>query len=471
MSSGISLRWKLILISGSLALLTALVLGAVLHQRTQRQLLHQVEKTLESKCDEAVTVLQNPNPHLTINDLLVIETNYRNPTAAYYYQIRDASLRTMVRSANLGAVGLPIPESLQQETSTGQVYFRTVPHPLTRGHEMLVRSERLQFNLGGGELTAIVIQTSVSTTPLKMALRATVLNTMLLAAGVLVTVFALLWFVTTRALLPVAVMTRKASQITTHNLRERLPVTGRADELDQLASVLNNMLDRLGVSMRHMEQFSSDAAHQLRTPLTRIRGELDLILRSKVTDPQRVQLVSMQEELERLSRTCGRLLLLARLDQPAGDSSLLSESIDLETVVAELLEQMTPLARDRGIELRRGATAPALVRGSRSLLVEALMNLLDNAIRYTPAGGFVELRIETSGNWVHVAVEDSGPGVPPDERERVFQRFYRVPGMSTGSDGSGLGLAIVRGIAQAHGGRIEIVGAANTVFCLVLPAA
>ena len=154
------------------------------------------------------------------------------------------------------------------------------------------------------------------------------------------------------------------------------------------------MLDRLGGSLRQMEQFSSGAAHQLRTSLTRLRGDLDLILRSGVADPPRSQLERIQEELERLSRVCARLLLLARLDQQAVHTSLLDEQVDLEEVVDELLEQMTPLARDRGIGLRRGATSTALVRGSRPLLVEALLNLLDNAIHATPQGGSVVVSIE-----------------------------------------------------------------------------
>ncbi len=141
--------------------------------------------------------------------------------------------------------------------------------------------------------------------------------------------------------------------------------------------------------------------------------------------------------------------------------------------MSELLDQMTPLAQDRGVGLRRGATSTVLVRGSRLLLVEALLNLLDNAIRVTPEEGAVVVSLDANGNAVRLSVEDGGLGVPPEERERIFQPFYRIPRTSAGAtdEGSGLGHAIVRGIAQAHGGRVEFVEAprGKSVFRLLLP--
>jgi len=350
-----------------------------------------------------------------------------------------------------------------------------VPQAISRGGEQIrLRSERIELAMAGREPATFVIQTAVSLGLFESAVRRNLHDFVLGAAGSLAAVFFLLWFVTTRSLRPVSAMTRKASQITATNLRERLPLAGRADELDELARVLNDMLDRLGGSLRQMEQFSSGAAHQLRTRLTRIRGELDLILRSDVADPPRSALERVQEEVERLSWLCGRLLLLARLDQQTGNASLFDERVDLEEVVNELLEQMAPLAQDRGVGLRRGAMSTVRVRGSRSLLVEALLNLLDNAIRFTPEGGSVAVSLEADGDVVRLSVEDSGPGVPPEERERIFQPFYRTPRTlaEATDDGSGLGLAIVRGIAQAHGGRVELVEApkGGSVFRLVLPA-
>ena len=473
MKKRLSLRWRLILLSGSLALGTALILTVHLHLRTQRQLLQQIEKSLEWKCDEVITVLESGAPRPTLEEFLLIETNYRFSPFTYYYQIVDLEGRILVRSKNLGDVELPIPEV---EELASPIHIRTEPHPISPGGERIrLRSERVEITMPGGEPATLVIQTAVTLGSFEATVRRTLRDALLVAACALAAVFFLLWFVTTRSLRPVSEMTRKASQITATNLRERLPLGGKGDELDELAGVLNDMLDRLGGSLRQMEQFSSDAAHQLRTPLTRMRGELDLIMRwSDGSDPPRSQLERIQEELERLSRLCGRLLFLARLDQQARDTSLFDERVDLDEVVSELLEQIAPLAQDSGVTLEGGATSTVWVRGSRPLLVEALLNLLDNAIRSTPEGGRVAVSIQPNGEVVRLSVEDSGPGIPPEERERIFQRFYRIPQNSADltSEGSGLGLAIVRGIAQAHGGRVEFAEAqrGGSVFHLVLPA-
>jgi heavy metal sensor kinase len=470
----ISLRWRLILLSGSLAVGIALVLTVLIQIRSERQLLDQLEKTLETKCDEVITVLESAAVYPALEEFLLIETDYRFSPYTYFYQIGDGQDRILMRSENLGSVELPLPEAWREGDFGSPILLQTVPHPLSPGVERIrLRSERLEVAMAGEEPTTRVIQTAISLGPFDLAVGQIRRDALLGLIGSLAVFFFLLWFVTTRALLPVSAMTRKASQITATNLRERLPLSGRGDELDELASALNDMLDRLGGSLRQMEQFSSDVAHQLRTSLTRMRGELDLILRGDASNPSQSQLERIQEELERLSRVCQRLLLLARLDQQAGDVSFFNERVDLEEVVSELLEQMAPVAQDRGIQLRRGATSPMCVRGSRPLLVEALLNLLDNAIRFTPEGGLITLSIGADGDMVSLSVEDNGQGIPPDERERIFQRFYQIPPASAAAtdEGSGLGLAMVRGIARAHGGRVEFVEAPGTgsIFRLVLP--
>ncbi|HSD25808.1 MAG TPA: ATP-binding protein [Vicinamibacteria bacterium] len=472
MRKSLSLRWRLVLLSWSLAFGTAAVLAVLLYLRAERHLLQQLEKTLETKCDEVITILESGGSPSVLADFLVVETKYRFTPYTYFYDIRDGEGRTLAKSENLGSLALPLPEAWREGLA---VQLRTEPHPISPGAERVrVRIERVEVARPGGEPAPVVIQTAVSLGPFEAAVRRTLREALLVAAGSLAGVFFLLWFVTTRSLMPVAAMTRKASQITATNLPERLPLAGRADELDELANVLNCMLERLGRSLQMMERFSSDAAHQLRTPLTRIRGEIDLILRSEVADPPRSQLERVQEELERLTRLCSRLLLLSRLDQQAADNTLFGEEVDLEEVAAELLEQMAPLAQDRGVGLRPGTTAPLRVRGNRPLLVEALLNLLDNAIRCTPQGGTVAISIDAMDGVVRLSVEDTGPGVPPEERERIFQRFYHVPRASPAAtdDGSGLGLAIVKGISQAHGGRVEVAEApgGGSVFRIVLPA-
>jgi two-component system OmpR family sensor kinase len=474
MKKRVSLRWKLILLSWSLAFGTALVFIVLLHLRSQVQLLDQLEKTLQSKCDEVIAVLESAALYPAIDEFLALETNYRWSPRIYFYQISDAQGRILARSENLGDAELPIPEAWEAgELGTPMIRFGTQPDPIAADGRIRLRSERVELAKAGRDPATIVIQTAGSLASLESSVGRTLRDALLVAACSLAAIFFLLWFVTTRALGPVAVMTRKASEITATNLRERLPLTGKGDELDELANVLNDMIDRLGESLRQIEQFSSGAAHQLRTPLTRMRGELDLILRSDVSEPLRDELERIHEELDGLSRLCAQHLVLSRLHDQASATTVLDEQIDLEELVSELLEQMAPMAKERRVELRRGTTSPARVRGSRALLAQALFNLLSNAIEYTHDGEPVTVSVEVNGDSAWLSVEDHGPGIPPEARENVFQPFYRVP-PSPGDgahDGTGMGLAIVRGIARAHGGRIELDEASNagSIFRLVLP--
>lgn len=466
----LSLRWRLVLFSWSLALATAIVFTVLFQIRTQRQVLQQLEKTLRTRVDEVVLVLESGASYPTLDEFLVIETKNAE---TYFYDIRDVQGRVLARSKNLRGLGLPLPDDWRAGDDVAASSIRTVPHPISPAADRIrLLSERVRLSAAGRGPSTVVIQTGVSLAPFEATIRQTLRDALVIAIGALAGVFFLLWFVTNRALEPVAAMTRKASQITATNLRERLPRAGRGDELDELARVVNEMLDRLGGSLRQMEQFSSDAAHQLRTPLTRIRGELDLVLRNAQSGGLRSELERVREELVGMSRLCARLLLLARLDRQAGITDLFEERVDVWEVVSDVLEQVSPLAQDRGVVLQRQATSPARVRGSRPLLVEALLNLLDNAIRCTPQGGLVAVSTRANGE-VQLCVEDTGPGIPPEERERVFQRFYRLPRSAAGASdgGTGLGLAIVMGIAQAHGGRVELgdAPAGGALFRLVLP--
>ncbi len=474
MKRGISLRWRLILSAWFLAFASALLLGVVLHRHNEQRLLTQLDKRLATKCDEVVNVLEAADPLLTLDRLLEIETDYRNSTETFYYQIRDPTGRPLASSASLGTVQLPLPKLPPGSPLEAAVDLRTESSPTKGAEHIRLRTEWMPVVLGGREPSTVVIQTGVSLGTFEADVREDLLETLLVGGASLAAVFVLLLFVTGRALTPVSAMASKASAITAANLRERLPITGKGDELDRLAGVLNDMLERLGASLRQMEQFASGAAHQLRTPITRIRGELELLLREELPDRTRGQLERVQEELERLTRTCGRLLLLARLDQQAAEASLLEERTDLAEVVANLLDYMGPVAEERTITLREGRTTAARVRGSRHLLSEAILNLLDNAIRYTPEGGTVTVSTDIVGDAVRLSVEDTGPGVPPEERERIFAPFYRIAQAVGGESdsGSGLGLAIVTGIARAHRGSVELAEApaGGSVFCMVLPA-
>jgi heavy metal sensor kinase len=273
-----------------------------------------------------------------------------------------------------------------------------------------------------------------------------------------------------RALSPVGAMSRTARRISAEDLTGRIPGRGAGDELDHLAETLNAMLARLEIAFMQVRRFAADAAHELRTPLTALRGELEVGLRAdRSPEEYRRVLRSALESVEGLVRLAEDLLELSRAS--AGGSAR-SEPVDVEALVLDALDAGARLAQGRGVTIRAGDVAPAVVTGDSLALGRALLNLVDNAVRYTPAGGKVEVSARPSDGWVEISVQDTGPGIAPADAERVFQPFVRLdPGGAGGTDGTGLGLAIARSIVTAHGGTLTLGSApgAGSRFSIRLP--
>jgi heavy metal sensor kinase len=263
------------------------------------------------------------------------------------------------------------------------------------------------------------------------------------------------WFLAHRALLPVDRMTRTAKRIGAGQLHARLDVSGTNDELDRLAETLNDMLSRLEAAFSEMRQFTADASHELQTPLTILRGEIEIALRSKRSEEEYVAVMrSALEEIERISLLVEGLLLLARSD--AGVLKLDLKPLDLMIIAEEVLEQLSPLARSKPVSLMLGQVQSLRVSGDPVQLRRLLFNLLDNAIKYTPERGMVKVSIEEKDGWAVLSVADTGIGIATEEREKVFQRFFRSAEARSAQGGSGLGLSIVKSIVEAHEGRIEL---------------
>ena len=281
------------------------------------------------------------------------------------------------------------------------------------------------------------------------------------------------WFFAHRALSPVDRMAETARKIDAGQLHERIQLTGARDELDRLAGTLNGMLARIEAAFTEMRQFTADASHELQTPLTILRGEIEWALRSRRSEEEYTDtLKSALEEIERISALVEGLLLLARSD--AGVLKADHKTVDLNLLTEEVLGQLGPLAGQKTVSLKLGDLEPLLVSGDFALLRRLLLNLVDNAIKYTPAGGVVKVSINRDGDFAVLAVQDSGPGIAPEEQEKVFQRFYRSPeARASGQGGSGLGLSIVKSIADAHRGRVELANPAGggSVFSVLLPLA
>jgi heavy metal sensor kinase len=259
-----------------------------------------------------------------------------------------------------------------------------------------------------------------------------------------------------QALSPVQSIMDAAREISLYHLSRRLPVPRSGDELESLSRALNEMIARLDESFQHTSRFTADASHELRTPLTIMRGELEaLIARPKIPPEAAAELVSVLEEATRLTRTVEGLFALSRLD--AGEARAERVRLDLAELVSTTVEQMCLLAEERQIDLRCETAEPVQVMGDRSRLKQVVVNLLDNAIKYTPAQGCVTLRVRAAEQRALFEVVDSGVGVAPDDLPHIFERFYRSEKARAGeAEGAGLGLSIVQSICTAHGGTVKL---------------
>lgn len=258
-----------------------------------------------------------------------------------------------------------------------------------------------------------------------------------------------------RALGPVDRIAASAERISSRNLSERLPVPQTGDELERLSVALNHMIQRLDEAFQYSRRFVADASHELRTPLTVLRGELESFVQDPRLSPERrEQLGSALEEVERLANIVEGLFAISRLD--AGEAQAEWVPFDLAQLASATTDQMSLLAEDKKIRLTCAAKTGVWVEGDRSRLKQVIVNLLDNAIKYTPSDGAVSLDVQANDGHAVLEVADNGIGIPAEALPRIFDRFFRVDrARSRDQGGAGLGLSIVKSICAAHYGRVE----------------
>lgn len=279
---------------------------------------------------------------------------------------------------------------------------------------------------------------------------------------------ALGWFAAHNGLAPLRRVTATARRLSAERLGERLSEHDAPAEMLALVDAFNGMLDRLEVAFQRLSDFSADIAHELRTPVSNLMTETQVALsRARSADEYRETLHSNLEEFERLARMIGDMLFLAK-----ADNGLLphpAETVALEAEAQALVDFYEALAEEQGVRLV--VSGAATVTGDRLMLRRALSNLVSNALRHTPRGGTVDIRVETDDAGVHLAVSNPGETIPAEHLPRLFERFHRVdPSRTRQGEGAGLGLAITRSIVEAHGGRVDVVSANGiTTFAMHLP--
>ncbi len=279
------------------------------------------------------------------------------------------------------------------------------------------------------------------------------------------------WFLARRALAPVDAMVDAARKIEAEDLSHRIPALSSEDELSRLAAVLNDMLARLERSFGAVQRFSADAAHELRTPLTIIKGEIEVALRSSPPDANIGRaLASCLEEVDRLNSLVESLLLMARMEGNALTTS--PTPVNLTAVLNDVTPALTELAARAGNRCNVAADLPLWVEGYDPLLFRLVFNLAENAIKYTPRNGTIDVSLRRQDGDAILAVKDDGPGMSVEDQQHIFDRFYRSDHSREGN-GTGLGLALVHSIVQVHHGRIQVTSSPGkgSIFQVTLPLA
>jgi heavy metal sensor kinase len=291
------------------------------------------------------------------------------------------------------------------------------------------------------------------------------------------------YFLARKSLAPVVAMSETAARIGASNLHERLPVVNERDELGRLARVFNKLLARLNESFEQQRRFMADASHELRTPVAIVRGEAEVSLSrdERVAADYRESLAIVHDEGRRLTRIVEDLFTLARAD--AGQHPLQLNDFYLDETVAECAHAVRTLAAVRGVSIETDAPREMPFRGDEELIRRMLLNLLDNAIKYTPSGGRVTVKCEARGDECVLSISDTGAGIHEEAQAHIFERFYRADKarsreqsadatIAAAGSGAGLGLSIARLVAEAHKGRLELrhSDARGSVFVATLPA-
>ncbi|THJ19018.1 MAG: HAMP domain-containing protein [Nitrospira sp. CG24B] len=461
------LRVRLTLWYGTALALVLIIFSVVLYAITARSLRDTVDESLEDTAMTAVRSLEERGFLPLINEEELLSQFPELTRIDKFFQIFSPSGTITIRSPNIKQHEVPLSRTALDAAFAGQKIFESAKYP----KEPPLRLISVPIMYGGNLLYIVQVGTSMESVGETLQ-RFLVLLVVAIPIALAVSL-AGGWFLAGRALRPVDKITLAAQRIAAGDLSQRLSIPAAHDEIGRLAATFNNMIGRLDTSFRQIRQFTSDASHELRTPLTVMKGETDLVLRRpRLLDDYKSVLESNLEEIDRMTRIVDELLFLSRADM--GEVRVESLPVAMESLVEDIHRQAKLLAQDRNIEVLLGTVMPVVVQGDDLRLRELLLNLVENAMKYSHPGGKVEISLLNDGREARLSVTDQGIGIAPADHKKIFQRFFRTD-VARGhtKKGTGLGLAICSWIAELHKGRVEVKSALGqgSTFTVVLPLA
>lgn len=371
-----------------------------------------------------------------------------------YIQILDRSGRILYRSPNLVDRALPLSRTSLEKLFAGQAFTETgsLRTPPSNVHHVRIlilpfqKDERLTF----------FVQIGYYPEEVEWTLRGLLKTLLMLIPGALLLACLAGWAVVGKRLRPISRIAEAARRIGTGDLSQKVEAYQGRDEIGRLAEAFNEMIRRLNETFAELRHFIDDTSHELRTPLSIMKGEAEVALK-RPRRPEEYQQVlkNVLEEIEFMSKIVEGLWILSRGE--SGGIMLELEPISLDGLLREVYEEAKILAQGKGLSVNLGKMEEVAVKGDKRWLKQLLLNLVDNAIKYTPAGGRITLSLEKAQRFVLILIEDTGIGIPEESLPHIFDRFYRVDKAKAREiGGSGLGLSICKWITEAHGGTIEV---------------
>lgn len=461
-----SIRFSLTLWYSVTLAVTLVVFSSFLYLVIRQRFYEEADRELLTVAEALASPTMEPFRNSAPSVIDQVLEDFLGPKIAdKFVQIYDGTGEVYSRSRNLKEIRIPLTKRTLDAASHGKITYETVSAPGLYP----IRSVFFPLFVDGRMNRIVYVGTS-------LAAETETLDGILLIFFVSVPTALLLvgsggWFLAGRALKPVDLITRSAQKITAENLNQRLEIVNPNDEIGRLAETFNQTLARLDHSFRRTRQFSSDVSHELRTPLTILRGETEVGLRwAKDPEEFRELLRSNLDEVKRMSEIIEYLLELSRIE--AGEIPLNIQEIEVGELLQEMMPPLQSVAAEQGVRILYTPRQAVQVRADRLRLKQVFLNLLENAIKFTPTDGEVNVSIKPEPRHVRIAFRDSGPGIPAEDLPDIFERFYRVDkARNRAHGGLGLGLSVARSLAEAMGGCIEVASEVDkgSTFTVILP--
>jgi two-component system, OmpR family, sensor kinase len=461
--SNLPIRWRLSLLYGGILSLILIVFSCGVYVYFEKSL----QKSIDAKIRSIGEVLSSSmtdvrDPSLFGNFERYLENVLGRKPKGKLIQIIDKSGKIGAKSSDIEAGNLSASFATLERALAGEVVYETI-------EKTQPRLRIVTIPIGDSKKVTSIVQVGTSLEDFDETMNRLLLILIVgIPSSVGVTI-GISYVMAKKALKPLDKIRRTAVKISSQNLDEYIDI-GTRDELGKLARTFNEMISRLRDAFQRVNQFSADVSHELKTPLTILKGGTEVALRKDRSLAEYKQLLASHlEEIDRISMIIDDLLLLSKADR--GETKLDSRDVDLRDLIIDVYMGMKIFAERKDVSLTMGDLDDTKLRGDELKLRRMLWNLVDNGIKYTPAGGTVDISSVKSNGYVRINVRDTGVGISDADRRYIFDRFYRADRARKRESGSGLGLSISKWIAEAHMGTIEVesTSTSGSLFSIRLP--